>query len=130
MKNIQYILAAILFLAFASCEEEDKGPSDKTLPVIQKIAPQYAHQAYDFGDTAYFKINFSDNVQLKTVSLKLYLETDSVVLFHQFSPEASTASIDTFILMNDPLFSELNFDITAIDASGNVAKQSSHIHLR
>jgi hypothetical protein len=132
MKN--WIFSAFTLIAVSvvlfSCGEDTVEPSDKELPIITKIYPAITHQAYDFGDTAFFKLTFSDNESLKDVSLKLYLETDEVMLFTQKFPNAKTSSIDTFIIMNDPRFSDLDFDIKAIDASGNVALMSSHIHLR
>lgn len=123
-------LLALPILTLTACEDEKKEPSDKELPVITKIYPAITHQAYDFGDTAFFKINFSDNVKLKTVSLRLYLETDETMLMIEKSPNQAISSIDTFIIMNDPRFSDLDFDIKAIDNSDNVALLSSHIHLR
>jgi len=113
-----------------SCGDDTTEPSDKTLPVITKVYPAITHQAYDFGDTAFFKINFSDNEQLAEVSLRLYLITDETMLFTQKFPKTTSSSIDTFIVMNDPRFSDLDFQIKAVDASGNVALQSSHIHLK
>ena len=130
MKFINYIVFISLFILVASCKDDNEGPADKTLPSITKISPQYAHQAYDFNDTAFFKIDFSDNESLKETSLRLYLASDSTLLFMQQFPNAKSSSIDTFIIMNDSLFTEVKFKITAIDASGNVALQSSHIHLR
>lgn len=113
-----------------SCEDDSKEPTDKELPTINKISPQYAHQAYDFGDTAYFILEFKDNVSLKETSLRLYLETEETILTVQHFPQSQADRIDTFVVMNDPRFSDLNFDIKAVDASGNVALQSSHIHMR
>ena len=132
MKN--WILSAftliIVSIVLFSCGDDTVEPSDKELPVITKMLPAITHQAYNFGDTAFFKLTFSDNESLKDVSLKLYLPTDEIMLFTQKFPNAKTSSIDTFIIMNDPRFSDLDFDIKAIDASGNVALMSSHIHLR
>lgn len=105
-------------------------PKDKELPVITKILPAIMHQAYDFGDTAFFKITITDNHQIADASLRLYLGTDETLLFTQQFPDSSQASIDTFIVMNDPRFSDVDFTIRAVDASGNVALQSSHIHLK
>ncbi len=105
-------------------------PKDTELPVITKILPAIIHQAYDFGDTAFFKINITDNHQIADASLRLYLGTDETLLFTQQFPDSSQASIDTFIVMNDPRFSDVDFTIRAVDASGNVALQSSHIHLK
>lgn len=123
-------LLALPFLTLTACEDEKKEPSDKELPIITKIYPAITHQAYNLGDTAFFKINFSDNVKLKTVSLRLYLETDETMLLIEKSPNQANSSIDTFIVMNDPRFSDLDFDIKAIDNSDNVALLSSHIHLK
>lgn len=132
MKN--WILSAftliIVSVVLFSCGDDTVEPSDKELPVITKMQPAITHQAYNFGDTAFFKLTFSDNESLKDVSLKLYLATDEIMLFTQKFPNAKTSSIDTFIIMNDPRFSDLDFDIKATDASGNVALMSSHIHLR
>jgi hypothetical protein len=131
MKYIKILFFLLLSSAiFVSCEKENDEPSDKELPTITKISPQYAHQAYDFGDTAYFIVEFKDNVSLKEASVRLYLETEETILNIQKFPDAANYRIDTFVIMNDPRFSDLNFDIKAIDASGNVALQSSHIHLR
>lgn len=130
MKNIIIGTSIGLLALVVGCEEKDSGPADKVLPTINKISPAYAHQSYDFGDTAFFTLEFSDNDKLKEVSLRIYVEPDSVVMFTQKFPNASTANIDTFVIMNDPLFSELNFDISATDPSGNLSRQSSHIHLR
>ena len=46
----------------ASCEKETNEPSDKELPTITKISPQYSHQAYNYGDTAFFIVDFKNNV--------------------------------------------------------------------
>ena len=112
-----------------ACDDTPVEPNDNELPVITKILPAIIHQEYNFGDTAFFKINFSDNHQLADISLRLNLATDETVLFTQQFPDSSHASIDTFIIMNDNRFSDLDFTIRAVDASGNVALQSSHIHL-
>ena len=112
-----------------ACDDTPVETKDKELPVITKILPAIIHQVYNFGDTAFFKINFSDNHQLADISLRLNLATDETVLFTQQFPDSSHASIDTFIIMNDNRFSDLDFTIRAVDASGNVALQSSHIHL-
>ncbi len=131
MKYIKFLFLSLLTIGvFVSCGEETNEPSDKELPTITKISPQYAHQAYDFGDTAYFIVEFKDNVALKEASVRLYLETEETILNIQKFPDAASYRIDTFVIMNDLRFSDLNFDIKAIDASGNVALQSSHIHLR
>ena len=130
MKFISYTLFISLLILSAACKDENEGPADKTLPTITKLSPQYAHQAYDFNDTAFFRIDFSDNESLKETSLRLYLASDSTLLFMQQFPNAKSSSIDTFIIMNDSLFTEVKFKISATDASGNVALQSSHIHLR
>lgn len=113
-----------------SCKKETNEPSDKELPTITKISPRYAHQAYNYGDTAYFIVDFKDNVSLKETSVKLYIQTGETILYIQNFPQSQTDRIDTFVIMNDLRFSDLNFDIKAIDASNNVALQSSHIHLR
>ncbi len=131
MKYIKFLFLSLLTIGvFVSCGEETNEPSDKELPTITKISPQYAHQAYDFGDTAYFIVEFKDNVALKEASVRSYLETEETILNIQKFPDAASYRIDTFVIMNDLRFSDLNFDIKAIDASGNVALQSSHIHLR
>lgn len=131
MKYIKFLFLSLLTIGvFVSCGEETNEPSDKELPTITKISPQYAHQAYDYGDTAYFIVEFKDNVALKEASVRLYLETEETILNIQKFPDAASYRIDTFVIMNDLRFSDLNFDIKAIDASGNVALQSSHIHLR
>lgn len=131
MNLIKIFFLGVLFSSiFVSCEKESDEPTDKELPTITKISPQYAHQAYDFGDTAFFTLEFNDNVSLKETSLRLYLETEETIMNIQRFPQSQTDRIDTFVIMNDPRFSDLNFDIKAIDASGNVALQSSHIHLR
>ncbi len=132
---MKHLRISLLFFAFLSiiliaCGEETTEPSDKELPVITKIYPSITHQAYNFGDTAFFKLNFSDNNSLATVSLRLYLETGEEILFTSKSPAAPTASIDTFVVMNDLRFGDLDFTIKAVDAAGNVALQNSHIHLR
>jgi hypothetical protein len=123
-----FLLLSISTVLIA-CDEGPVEPKDKELPVITKVLPAILHQAYDFGDTAFFRINISDNHQLADISLRLNLATDETVLFTQQFPNASEASIDTFIVMNDIRFSDLDFTIRAVDASGNVALQSSHIHL-
>lgn len=128
--NISPLFIALIAVFIISCEEESNEPQDKELPVITKIYPSITHQAYDFGDTAYFKLQFSDNNKLSTVSLRLYLETDEEIMFVSKSPDGNTASIDTFVIMNDLRFSDLDFSIKAVDAAGNVALQNSHIHLR
>ncbi len=128
--RISLLLFSILSIVVIACKDENTEPSDKELPVITKIYPSITHQAYNFGDTAFFKINFSDNNRLSTVSLRLYLETEEEILFTSKSPDAATASIDTFVVMNDLRFSDLDFTIKAVDAAGNVALQNSHIHLR
>lgn len=132
--NMKYFkLPLFLLLSISTvliaCDEGPVEPKDKELPVITKILPAIIHQEYNFGDTAFFKINISDNHQLADVSLRLNLATDETVLFTQQFPDSSHASIDTFIIMNDTRFSDLDFTIRAVDASGNVALQSSHIHL-
>ncbi len=131
MKYIKYSSFLLLCLSTLamSCDNGPAEPKDKELPVITKILPAIIHQEYSFGDTAFFKIDFSDNHQLADVSLRLNLATDETVLFTQQFPDSSHASIDTFIIMNDIRFSDLDFTIRAVDASGNVALQSSHIHL-
>jgi hypothetical protein len=58
------------------------------------------------------------------------LETGEEILLISKSPAADSASIDTFVIMNDLRFSDLDFTIKAVDVAGNVALQSSHIHLR
>jgi hypothetical protein len=123
-----FLLLSISTVLIA-CDEGPVEPKDKELPVITKILPAIIHQEYSFGDTAFFKINFSDNHQLAEVSLRLNLATDETILFTQQLPNSSQASIDTFVVMNDIRFSDLVFTIRAVDASGNVALQSSHIHL-
>lgn len=128
--RISLLLFSTLSVVIFACKEKNAEPSDKELPVITKIYPSVTHQAYNFGDTAYFKINFSDNNRLAAVSLRLYLETDEEILFTSKSPESNTASIDTFVVMNDLRFSDLDFTIKAVDLAGNVALQNSHIHLR
>lgn len=128
--RISLLLFSTLSVVIFACKEKNVEPSDKELPVITKIYPSVTHQAYNFGDTAYFKINFSDNNRLAAVSLRLYLETDEEILFTSKSPESNTASIDTFVVMNDLRFSDLDFTIKAVDFAGNVALQNSHIHLR
>lgn len=128
--RISPLFIALMAIFIISCEEETNEPQDKELPVITKINPSITHQSYDFGDTAFFKINFSDNNKLATVSLRLYLETDEEIMFISKSPEGTTATIDTFVIMNDLRFSDLDFSIKAVDAAGNVALQNSHIHLR
>lgn len=132
MKNFK--LPVFLLLSFSSllnaCDEGPLEPKDKELPVITKVLPAILHQAYDFGDTAFFKINITDNHQLADVSLRLNLATDETILFTQQFPYSTEASIDTFVVMNDIRFSDLDFTIRAVDASGNVALQSSHIHLK
>lgn len=131
MKLIKILFLALISASIlVSCEKDSDEPTDKELPTITKISPQYAHQAYDFGDTAYFTVEFKDNVSLKETSVRLYLETEETIMTVQRFPQSQTDRIDTFVIMNDPRFSDLNFDIKAIDASGNVALQSSHIHLR
>lgn len=132
MKKLQLGLILLLSVTsfFYACGDDPAEPSDKTIPSIAKVYPAIAHQAYDFGDTAFFKINFSDNEELAEVSLRLYLITDETMLFTQKFPKSTSSSIDTFIVMDDPRFSDLDFQIKAIDASGNVALQSSHIHLK
>ncbi len=130
MNSIKLLSAVLIGLSLTACKKDTDEPSDKTLPSINKVQPAFMHQAYDFGDTAYFQIEFSDNASLKETSLKLYLETGETILYLQQFPNAATDRIDTFVIMNDPRFGDLDFDIKAIDASDNVAMQSSHIHLR
>lgn len=131
MKYIKFLFLTLSVTVFiVSCKKDTNEPSDKELPTITKISPQYAHQAYNYGDTAYFIVDFKDNVSLKETSVKLYLQTGETILYIQKFPQSQTDRIDTFVIMNDLRFSDLNFDIKAIDASGNVALQSSHIHLR
>lgn len=127
--RILFIVTIISSIIIA-CGDNTPEPSDKVLPVIVKVNPYITHQSYNFGDTAFFNIKFSDNDKLKEVSLRLYLATDETMLFTNKYPNSDSSSIDTFIVMNDPRFSDLDFQIKAIDASGNVALQSSHIHLR
>lgn len=128
--RISILLGLFISISIISCEDDPIEPSDKELPSITKIYPAIAHQAYSFGDTAFFKINFSDNESLAEVSLRLYLVTDGTMLSIIRNPNAKTSTIDTFIVMNDPRFADLDFDIKAKDASGNVALMSSHIHLK
>lgn len=132
MKHLRtsFILLTLFSIIFFACGEDTPEPTDKELPVIIKIYPSITHQAYNFGDTAFFKLNFSDNNSLATVSLRLYLETGEEILFTSKNPAAPTASIDTFVVMNDLRFSDLDFTIKAVDLAGNVALQNSHIHLR
>jgi|GEM_PF-3252857 len=124
------ILLSSIAFALNACDDAPPEPKDTELPVITKILPAILHQAYDFGDTAFFKINITDNHQIAEASLRLYLGTDETLLFIQQTPDSNQASIDTFIVMNDPRFSDVDFTIRAVDASGNVALQSSHIHLK
>lgn len=132
MNNIKILALLLLSISglFIACDDPPPEPKDKELPVITKILPAIMHQAYDFGDTAFFKINITDNHQIAEASLRLYLITDETLLFTLQTPDSNQASIDTFIVMNDPRFSDVNFTIRAVDASGNVALQSSHIHLK
>lgn len=132
MKHLRtsFILLTLFSIIFFACGEDTPEPTDKELPVITKIYPSVIHQAYNFGDTAFFKLNFSDNNSLATVSLRLYLETGEEILFTSKNPAAPTTSIDTFVVMNDLRFSDLDFTIKAVDLAGNVALQNSHIHLR
>jgi hypothetical protein len=132
---MNYLRISILFGLFISiliisCEDEPVEPSDKELPSITKVSPSVEHQAYEFGDTAFFRINFSDNESLAEVSLRLYLITDETMLSVIKNPNSKTSIIDTFIIMNDPRFTDLDFDIKAKDAAGNVSLLSSHIHLK
>lgn len=133
--NMKYLKISLLLITataifFSACKDEPIEPQDKEIPVITKIYPSFTHQSYDFGDTAFFKIKFKDNQQLANVSLRLYLETGEEILLISKSPAADSASIDTFVIMNDLRFSDLDFTIKAVDVAGNVALQSSHIHLR
>ncbi len=128
--KISLLLITLIAVFISACKDDPIEPQDKELPVITKIYPSITHQAYDFGDTAFFSIKFKDNQQLASVSLRLYLETEEEILFTAKSPAADSARIDTFVIMNDLRFSDLDFTIKAVDAAGNVALQSSHIHLR
>jgi hypothetical protein len=135
MKYLKFSLiligVSLVFSVFMSaCEDEPIEPQDKELPKITKIYPSITHQAYNFGDTAFFKIKFSDNHLLISASLRLYLNTDEQIMLITKTPTSDTASIDTFVVMNDLRFSDLNFELKAVDMAGNVALQSSHIHLR
>lgn len=132
MKHLKtsLLLGSLLWLLVSACEDKPVEPMDKELPVITKLYPQITHQAYDFGDTAFFRIKFKDNHRLEYVSLRLYLKTDESILSIRKDPASDTASIDTFVIMNDLRFSDLNFELKAQDIAGNVALQSSHIHLR
>lgn len=127
--RLLFLLSSITFVLNA-CDDGPPEPKDTELPVITKVLPAIMHQAYDFGDTAFFKINITDNHQIADASLRLYLVTDETLLFTQKFPDSNQTSIDTFIVMNDPRFSDVDFIIRAVDASGNVALQSSHIHLK
>lgn len=109
-----------------SCEEAN---NNDPAVVITKISP-FNHQVYDFNDTAFFKINFSDNSLITSTSLRLYLATGKDLLNMSFKPNNKMASIDTFLIMNDSAYTFVNFDIVAEDDAGNSSSKSSHIHIR
>ena len=125
MNYIFYLIVGCSLLLF-SCEETNN--SDPAV-MITKISPSN-HQVYDFNDTAFFKINFSDNSLITSTSLRLYLATGKDLLTMSFKPNNKMASIDTFLIMNDSAFTFVNFDIVAEDDDGNVSSKSSHIHIR
>jgi hypothetical protein len=109
-----------------SCEEAN---NNDPAVVITKIAP-FNHQVYDFNDTAFFKITFSDNSLITSTSLRLYLATGKDLLNMSFKPNNKIAAIDTFLIMNDSAYTFVNFDIVAEDDAGNSSSKSSHIHIR
>jgi hypothetical protein len=124
MKYIFFILVGFSLLLF-SCEETN---NNDPAVMIAKISPSN-HQVYDLNDTAFFKINFSDNSLITSTSLRLYLATGKDLLNISFKPNNKLASIDTFLIMNDSAYTFVNFDIIAEDDAGNLSSKSSHIHL-
>lgn len=125
MKYLAFIVLGLGVL-LNSCKEEN--PSDPSV-VITKISPSN-HQVYNWNDTAFFQISFSDNNQIKATSLRLYLATGKDLLNFSSKPNSKTAVIDTFIIMNDSSYTFVNFDILAEDDAGNTSSKSSHIHLK
>lgn len=125
MKYLAFIVLGLGVL-LNSCKEEN--PSDPSV-VITKISP-FNHQVYNWNDTAFFQISFSDNSQIKSTSLRLYLATGKDLLNYSAKPNSKIAVIDTFIIMNDSSYTFVNFDILAEDDAGNTSSKSSHIHLK
>jgi hypothetical protein len=125
MKYLFFLIVGCSLLLF-SCEEAN---NNDPAVVITKISP-FNHQVYDFNDTAFFKITFSDNSLITSTSLRLYLATGKDLLNMSFKPNNKIASIDTFLIMNDSAYTFVNFDIVAEDDAGNSSSKSSHIHIR
>ena len=125
MKYLAFIVLGLGVL-LNSCKEEN--PSDPSV-VITKISPNN-HQVYNWNDTAFFNITFSDNSQIKSTSLRIYLATGKNLLQISDKPNSKTAVIDTFIIMNDSSYTFVNFDIIVEDDTGNTSSKSSHIHIR
>ena len=96
MKYLFFLIVGCSLLLFSCGETNNNDPA----VVITKISP-YNHQVYDFNDTAFFKINFSDNSLITSTSLRLYLATGKDLLNMSFKPNNKMASIDTFLIMND-----------------------------
>ena len=125
MKYLFFLIVGCSLLLFGCEEANNNDPA----VVITKISP-FNHQVFDFNDTAFFKINFSDNSLITSTSLRLYLATGKDLLNMSFKPNNKIAAIDTFLIMNDSAYTFVNFDIVAEDDTGNSSSKSSHIHIR
>ncbi len=128
MKYLLLIPFSILLIQ-ASCKDDPQPTPTDPAPIIERINPRN-HQVYNFNDTAFFNLNFSDNKKLTDTKLKIYLATGETLIDLSFQPNANAFQIDTFIIMNDSAYSYVNFDISAKDEDANITSQSSHIHLR
>ena len=124
MKYLFFLIVGCSLLLFSCKEANNNDPA----VMITKISPSN-HQVYEFNDTAFFKINFSDNGLITSTSLRLYLATGKDLLNMSFKPNNKMASIDTFFIMNDSAYAFVNFDIIAEDDAENISSKSSHIHL-
>ncbi len=126
MKKIFLCIAGIGIM-LAACENE-KDESDKASPTITMMPAN--HQTYDLGDTAFFHIEITDNDQLKEVHFLLEsIENAEYINIHEF-PGTKAYSIDTFFVMDNPDFQQVNFSVKASDPAGNSSEKSGHIHIR
>ena len=121
--------AAVLLLSMimiASSCVKDEIDNDK--PNIEVISPEN-HSDYKLGDTIFMKIKFTDNKELKSITLQLTEEgaiAPEIEIKKQLSQ--SVFEIDTFftIWRDDPF--DIDLSLQAADKSGNVRSKIQHSH--
>ena len=127
MMNTKFITIVLLsFVLITNACVKDEIDNDK--PNIEIIRPKN-HDEYKLGDTIFMKIKFTDNKELKSVSLQLMADgalTPEIEIKKELSQ--NVFEIDTFFIIwrDDPF--DIDLSLEAFDKSGNVRSKLQHSH--